>query len=108
MRYIPDTGRQHAAQLLFDLLVSQPLGALFGHDDQVNGRQLRAMTAEKFPEQTFHPIPLHSFAQALGHHQPQSGAGRGRGRQGHAEMTRIKPFTPGLGPKEVAAMAEPV
>jgi hypothetical protein len=106
MRYIPKLGRKQPAQFFFDLLVDQPLGPLLGHDDQVNGRQMPAVAAKKFPEQALDAIPLHRFSQALGHDQTQPGTGRDRWRQGHAEMARIQPFTLGLGPKEVSATAE--
>jgi hypothetical protein len=89
MGYISGPGQQQTAQLLFDLLVPQRRSPFLGHDDQVDVRQLGAMAAEKFPEQAFHPIPLHRLPQALGHNQPQPGASRGRGRQGHTEMARV-------------------
>ena len=89
MRYIPDSGQQEPAQLFFDLIVPQFLCPLPGHDDQVNGRQVRAVAAKKFPQQAFYPIPLHRLPQAFGHHQPQPWTCRGRRRQGHAEMARV-------------------
>jgi hypothetical protein len=64
------------------------------------------VAAKKFPEQAFHPVALHRFPQALGHHQPQPRPVRCRGSQGHSEMARIKPLAQGLGPKEVTAAAE--
>ena len=89
MSYMSGPGQQQPTQLLLHLLVSQRLGPFLGHDDQVDGRQLSAMAAKKFPEQAFYPIPLHRFPQALGHDQPQPGTFRGRGRQGQAEMARV-------------------
>ena len=108
MRYIPKLGRKQSAQFFFDLLIDQPLSPLLGHDDQVNGRQLGAMAAKKFSEQALYAIPLHRFSQALGHDQTQSGTGRDRCCQGHAEMACIQPLTLGLGPKEVSATADPL
>jgi len=90
MRHIPNSAQEQPAQLLFDLMVPQFCRPFLGHNDQVYGRQLQAMTAKKFPEQAFHSIPLHRLPQALGHDQTQPGAfGGGRGRQGHAEMARV-------------------
>lgn len=89
MGYISGPGQQKPAQLLFDLMVPQFRRPFLGHNDQADGRQLHAMTAKKFPEQAFYPIPLHRFPQALGHDQPQPGTFSGRGRQGHAEMARV-------------------
>ncbi len=89
MGYISGPGQQQPAQLFFDLLVPQRLCPFFGHDDQVYGGQLSVVAAKKFPEQAFHPIPLHRLPQAFGHNQPQPGASRGWGRQSHTEMARV-------------------
>jgi hypothetical protein len=82
-------GQQQPTQLFFDLLVFKRLCPFLGHNDQVGGGHFSVVAAEKFPEQAFHPIPLHRLPQALGHNQPQPGASRGRGRQGHTEMARV-------------------
>ncbi len=89
MGYLSGPGQQQPAQLLFNLIVPQRGSPFLGHDDQVNGGQLRVMAAKKFPEQAFYPIALHRFPQALGHDQPQPGTFCSRGRQGHAEMARV-------------------
>lgn len=89
MSYISGPSQEQPAQLFFNLMVPQSRSPLLGHDDQVDGRQLRAMAAKKLPEQAFHAIPLHRFPQALGYDQPQPGPFCGRGRQGHAEMARV-------------------
>ena len=89
MGYLSDPGQEQPAQLLFDLMVPQRRSPFLGHDDQINGRQLRVVAAKKFPEQAFDPIPLHRISQAFGHDQPQPGTFCGRGRQGHAKMARV-------------------
>jgi hypothetical protein len=89
MGFISGTGQQKPAQFLFDLMVHQLRSPFFGHDDQVDDRQLRTMAAKKFPEQALYPVPLHRFPQALGHDHAQPGTFCGRGRQSHAKMARV-------------------
>jgi hypothetical protein len=89
MNYISGPGQKQPAQFRFDLMIPQLCSPFLSHDDQIDGRQLRAMAVKKFPEQAFHPISLSRIPQALGYHQPQPGTCRGRRRQGHPEMARV-------------------
>jgi hypothetical protein len=108
MGSLPGPGEQQPAQLLFDLTILQSRSPFLGHDDQVDVGQAGFVAAKKFPEQAFHAVALHRFAQAPGYHQSQPGMAFGHGSQNQAEMARMKPPALGLGPQEVSAMAEPL
>jgi len=107
MRYIPNSGQEQPAQLLFDLMVPQLRSPFLGHDHQVKGGQSGLVAAKKLPEQTLDAIALDRFSHAPGSHQTQPGMAFGHGRQGHAEMARVEPLTLGLRPQKFLAMAEP-
>ena len=101
-------GEQDSSQLGLHLGIGQIRSPFFCHDDNVPGRQKLLVTAEKLPQETFHPVALAGLPHLAARHQPQPGAcGLARG-QGYAEVRRVPPFSPGLGPEVFPAAANPL
>jgi len=101
-------GEQDSGQLGLHLGIGQIRSPFFGHDDNVPGRHQPLVASEKLPEEALHPVAPTGFAYLASRHQPQAGALPLSRGQGDAEMRRVKPFAPGLGPEVLPAAAEPL
>lgn len=101
-------GEQDSCQLGLHLGVGQIRSPFFCHDDDVPRGQEPFVESEKFPEQAFYPVAPEGFPHLAPRHQPQSGAVSFPRSQGNAEVRRMQPFPPGLGPEVLPTAAKPL
>jgi hypothetical protein len=66
------------------------------------------VASKKLPEQALDAIALKGLAHLASGHQTQTAAWPLPRGQGHAEVRRIPPFSPGLGPEVLLTAAEPL
>jgi hypothetical protein len=80
---------QKGVQLRRHLGVSEVGRAFFGNDDNIDWGEKTLMKPEKFPQQTFDPVPFNRLTDAFGHHQSPPRLEKLIGRQGDNKMGRM-------------------